>query len=69
MENPFEALTRQLLNKNPRLLPLLYQPSSVIAGRSLSEPRGRLNRKRDALHPDVEQLGLGLGLAIGTVHT
>ncbi len=40
MENTFEALTRQLLNKTPRLRPMLYLPSSVTAGHPLSELRG-----------------------------
>jgi hypothetical protein len=54
-ENPFDALTMQLLNRNPRLRPLLYHP--VTAGHSLSKPQGR-KFKRDAPIPDVERVGL-----------
>jgi serine/threonine protein kinase len=53
-KNPFETLTRRLLNKNPRLRPLLH---------SLSDLHGGLKRKPDALPHDAKRLG------IGTVHT
>jgi len=60
-ENPFETLTRQLLNNNPRLRPLLQ--SSVTVGHSFSELQSRLKRKPDALPHDAKRL------AIGTVPT
>jgi hypothetical protein len=40
--NQLEALTRHLLNKDPRLRPLLYAQSSVTVGHSLSELQGKL---------------------------
>jgi hypothetical protein len=46
-ENLFEALTRQLLNKNSRLRPLFY------------ELQGRLKRKPDALPHDAKRLAIG----------
>jgi hypothetical protein len=50
-ENPFEALTRQLLKKNPQLRPLL---DSVTVGHPLSEQQGGLKRKPDALPHDAK---------------
>ncbi len=61
--NSRKALTRQLLNKNARLRPLLYLGNSVTVGHLLSEPQGRLKRKPDTLPHDAKRL------AIGTVHT
>jgi hypothetical protein len=55
-ENPFEALTRQLLNKNPRLRPLLNQWSSVTVGHSPSGLQGRLKRKPDAFPHGAKRL-------------
>jgi serine/threonine protein kinase len=57
-ENPFEALTRQLLNKNPRLRPLLQ--SSVTVGHSFSELQSRLKRKADALPHNAKRLAIGI---------
>jgi hypothetical protein len=51
-EKPLEALTRQLLNKNPRLRPLLYLQSSVTVGHLLK-------RKLDALPHDAKRLAIG----------
>jgi serine/threonine protein kinase len=56
------TLTRQLLNRNPRLRPLLYVQRSVAVGHSLSGLQGRLKRKPDALSHDAKRL------AISTVH-
>jgi serine/threonine protein kinase len=65
-ENPFEALTRQLLNKNPQLRPLLHRlppwQSLFTVGHSLSELQRRMKRKPDTLRHDAKRL------AIGTVH-
>lgn len=62
-ENPFETLTRRLLNKNPRLLPLLHARSSVTVGHTLSKMQGSLKRKPDVLPRDAKRL------AIGAAHT
>jgi serine/threonine protein kinase len=62
-ENPFEALTRQLLNKDPRLRPLLHLRSSDTVGHSLSKPQAGSKRKADAVPPYAKRL------AISTVHT
>ena len=66
-ENPFKALTRKLLNRAPRLRPLLHhlpwvQQSSFKVGHSLSESQGTMKRKADTLTHDAKRL------AIGTVH-
>jgi serine/threonine protein kinase len=61
-ENAFGILPKQLLNKNPRLRPLIHQQSLFTAGHSLSELQGRMKRKPDALPHDAKRL------AIGTVH-
>ena len=63
--NPLEALTRQLLNKNPRLRPLLHllSSSSVTVRHLLSGLQGRLKRKPGALPHDAKRR------AIGTVPT
>jgi len=67
-ENPFEVLTRQLLNKKPGLRPLLHglpwlhlQSLSTV-GHLLSEPQGRMKRKPETLPHDAKLL------AIDTVH-
>jgi serine/threonine protein kinase len=67
-ENPFEVLTRQLLNKKPGLRPLLHglpwlhlQSLSTV-GHLLSEPQGRMKRKPETLPHDAKRL------AIDTVH-
>jgi serine/threonine protein kinase len=58
--NPHGALTRQLLNKNPQLRPLLInRQGSVTAGHSLSELRGTLKRKPDTLPHDAKRLDIG----------
>ena len=49
-ENP---LTRKLLNKDPRLRPLLFVQNSVTRGQSSSELQGRLKRKADVLLHDA----------------
>ena len=61
-ENPFKILTRQLLNKNPRLRPLLHRQSPFRVGHSLSKPQVRMKRKPDPLPHGAKRL------AIGTVH-
>jgi len=61
-ENPFKILTRQLLNKDPRLRPLLHQQSPFRVRHSLSRPQVRMKRKPDALPHGAKRL------AIGTVH-
>ena len=63
-ENPFEALTRKLLNKAPRLRPLLHllpwvQQSSFKVGHSLSESQGTMKRKADTLPHDAKRLAIG----------
>ena len=63
IENPFEALTRRLLNRNPQLRPLLHLPSSYIVGDWLSKSQAGLKRKVDAHSHYAKRL------AIGTVHT
>jgi len=65
-DDRFEALTMQLLNRNPLFRPLLHEQSPVTAWHPLSELQGRLKRKRDTLPPDVKPLGLGLGLDINS---
>ena len=52
VDNLIEALACRLLNKNPRLRPLLRWQSSFTAGHSLGE--GRMKRKRDALSHDTK---------------
>ena len=52
-ENPLEALTSQLLNRNPLLRPLLYP---VTVGHS---SQGKLKRKQDFLPRDVKRLAIG----------
>jgi len=49
--NPFEALTRELLNKDPRLRPLLHLRSSDTVGHSSSKPQAGFKRKADAVPP------------------
>ena len=61
-ENPFKILTRQLLNKDPRLRPLLHQQSPFRVRHSLSRPQVRMKRKPDPLPHGAKRL------AIGTVH-
>ena len=67
-DNLFGVLTRKLLNKTPRLRPLLHrlpwlhQQSSFKVGHSLSESQGTMKRKSDTLPHDAKRL------AIGTVH-
>ena len=64
-ENPFEVITLELLNKAPRLRPLLHQlpwlhrQSSFTVGHSLSEPQGRMKRKSDTLPHDAKRLAIG----------
>jgi serine/threonine protein kinase len=61
-ENPFKILTRQLLNKNPRLRPLLHRQSPFRVGHSLSKPQVIMKRKPDRLPHGAKRL------AIDTVH-
>ncbi|KAN0106917.1 hypothetical protein V8E52_010661 [Russula decolorans] len=64
-ENPFEALTWELLNKMPRLRPLLHRlpwlhrQSSFTVGHSLSEPQDTTKRKPDTLPHDAKRLAIG----------
>ena len=51
-ENPFETLTRQLLNIDPQRRPLLHLDR---VGHLLSEPRVTLKRKAGALPPVVKR--------------
>lgn len=55
------ALTRQLLNKSPRLRPLLHERRSVAVEHSLSGQQGRLKRKSDALSHDAKRPAIGTG--------
>ena len=57
-ENPLEALTSDLLNKNPRLRPLLCERNSVTGGQLSSELQGRLKRKADVLPHDAKRLAI-----------
>jgi len=59
-ENPFEALTSQLLNKNPQLRPPLHLMSSVTVEQSLGALHGGLKRKQDAPTPDAKRLAIGI---------
>jgi len=58
-ENPFDALTRQLLNKDPQLRPLLY---SDTVQHSLSRLQGRSKRKPDDqdIRNDPKRLATGI---------
>jgi serine/threonine protein kinase len=53
-DNRSKTLTRRLLNKNPRLRPLLGVQSSVTVAHPLSDSNGRLKRKLDALPHDAK---------------
>ena len=52
-------LTRQLLNKNPQLRPLLYQRISVTPRHSLSGVQDRLKRKPYALPHHAKRQAIG----------
>jgi serine/threonine protein kinase len=60
-DNWFKTLTKRLLNKNPRLRPLLGVQSSVTVADPSSDGNGRLKRKLDALPHDVKRLAVLTG--------
>jgi hypothetical protein len=60
-DNWFKTLTKQLLNKNPWLRPLLGVQSSVTVAHPLSNRNGRLKRKLDALSQDAKRLAIFTG--------
>ncbi|KAI0283112.1 kinase-like domain-containing protein [Russula aff. rugulosa BPL654] len=59
-ENPFEALTWQLLNKVPQNRPLLlrHHPSQLTVGHSMSQLQHRLKRKADDLPHSSKRLAI-----------
>ena len=62
-ENPFELLTMELLNKVPKLRPLLHRLPWVLqrsfkVGQSLSESQGTMKRKPDTLPHDAKRLAI-----------
>ena len=59
-ENPFEALTWRLLNKEPHKRPLLlrHHPSQLTVGHSLNQLQPRLKRKADALPHSAKRLAI-----------
>ena len=61
-DNRFKALTKRLLNKNPRLRPLFGVQSSVTVAYPLCNWNGRLKRKLDALPHDAKRLAIFTGL-------
>ena len=57
--NPFDILTRQLLNKNPLRRRSLWSWDLFAEVRSLSERQGRAKRKRDVLPHHAKRLAIG----------
>jgi serine/threonine protein kinase len=57
-ENPFKVLTCQLLNKNPRLRPLLHRQSPFKGRHSWSKPQVIMKRKPDPLPHGAKRLAI-----------
>lgn len=57
--NPFDILTRQLLNKNPLRRRSLWSWDLFAEVRSLSERQGSAKRKRDVLLHIAKRLAIG----------